>query len=548
MNSNIKLIEEILETNGVLSDNPGILEHFDDRKFRFCVALVNQDGYCVKLMKNSIVEMKIVDDLQTYFHHGYMIFENPDDVLEKPASTLESFFSKPKPPSYRFRNDARDLLYIKLEPFFGADEESIPVEVENQVYTIKMLFTIYSTEDITTTEGVSQKKTKIKFHDYRHQALLEKNLYYSTAKNLPGVANSSAGVTQLKISPRQLSNTNRSKPTGEIVQDILRSTFLPNDTKNTFAYDWDMGGSELLYTSPSNYKAIDDLRYILSRHTSTTETRNQPSILKLDRYNNIWSFCTLETYFARGRAGDFPGTLQSERFLLSFQSNPDNEIIPPEPKTYGTTGNVMVNYHFPDISLIDDYTFVEMNGEDTQLLLNSSVTTRYDEGMKQFSLDMNSASTTLDVYQSLYASKTLGSGGSAGSAAWTSDTSRDGFFNFNVSDSWSNEKAASLSVSRNKKLLAATMLGNTIQFYVRGDTTRRTGVWISVDKAHEYVDSEYDEKVLGQYFVIRVEHEITPAGTYRNSVIGVKPYTFKPNDMATSDMLYKNTNEVTEDE
>ena len=115
-------------------------------------------------------------------------------------------------------------------------------------------------------------------------------------------------------------------------------------------------------------------------------------------------------------------------------------------------------------------------------------------------------------------------------------------FNFNVQSSWSPGAVESYTTGRNRLLLAAFLLGNTIQFDARGETSRRSGVWIAVDRDTNYIDNAYEMKVLGQYFITRVTHTITSTGEYTNNVMGVKPYFYQELSFKTEDLFMKNTN------
>ena len=203
-----------------------------------------------------------------------------------------------------------------------------------------------------------------------------------------------------------------------------------------------------------------------------------------------------------------------------------------------------MNYHFPDISVIDDYVFSEMNGVDCQELLSSIVNHRYNEGTKTFSMDL-AESNVLNVqskFQEFFIDYTFGGDAGHGVTSWLSDTSRNKNFNFSVQSSWTPDKTSSLSVSRNRMLLAAFLLGNTIQFDIKGETGRQSGKWIAVDRDTNYLDNDYEKKVLGQYFVTRVTHRITSTGEYKNRVIAVKPYVYQDLSFDTEDIFETNTN------
>lgn len=542
---NREFIEQWVTTLGLDHENTAKIEQFDDRKYRFSLYLLNQDGYAIKIRKGAIHELYIEDNIMDWFHHGHVTMLNPDDIMERAESIFlgdsindQAVATVP----YRFRGDCRDLLLLTFEPHIdpGQPGESVPEAFDNMVYTMKFLFTVYATEDVLSDSGRRDKKQKMYFHDYRYQMLREKNIYYSTARN--PVTGGSHTKTTTPVT--QMNDTNRAKPTGEIIQDIIRTSLLPTDTQDLFSYHWNWGGTNLFYTSPSNFKAIDDLNYIMDRHVSSSDYEYQPCLFKLQRYTERWELLPITEYFVRSKDGLFPGVYQSEHFLLSNDSEPDKVTIPPERKTFGRgVKTPMNNYHFPDVSVVDDYIFSEMNGVDCQETLNSVIVHRYDEGNKLFSIDVtdNNVSNIQSKFQELYINHTFGGSGGHGVASWLSDTSRSMNFNFNVKKSWTSNVDASRTVARNKMLLGAFLLGNTIQFDARGETSRRSGVWIALDRDTNYIDNAYEMKVLGQYFVTRVTHTITSTGEYKNNIMGVKPYFYQELSFKTEDLFMKNT-------
>lgn len=540
-----EFVEEWVNVLGLDHQNTAKIEQFDDRKYRFSLYLLNQDGFAIKLRKGAITELFIEDNIMNWFHTGSVTVLNPDDIIERAESVFLGDSINDEPATtvpYRFRGDCRDLLLLTFEPHIDPGEvgEVVPEALNSMVYTIKFLFTIYATEDVISESGKRDKKQKMYFHDYRYQMLREKNLYYSTGKNLT----IGGSHTKTTTPTGQLSNTSRSKPTGEIVQDILGTALLPTDTKGLFSFHWNWGGTELMYTSPSNFRAIDDLNYVLDRHVSSSDYDHQPCLLKLQRYTERWELLPITEYFVRSKDGIYPGVYQSEHFLLSNDSEPDKVTIPPERKTFGRAVKTpMNNYHFPDVSVINDYVFSEMNGVDCQELLNSVIVHRYSEGEKQFGIDItdHNIANIQSKFQELYINHTFGGSGGHGVTSWLSDTSRSMNFNFRVNSSWSSDSVKSYTVGRNKLLLGAFLLGNTIQFDARGETSRRAGVWIAVDRDTNYIDNAYEMKVLGQYFVTRVTHTITSTGEYTNNVMGVKPYFYQDLSFKTQDLFMKNT-------
>lgn len=542
--------DSVIKTLNLDVGNEKSVEQFDDRRFQFGVYLVNPDGRAIKIRKGFIEELIIEDDMLEWFHKGHITFKNPDDVIERVTSQLAGDMpSADRIPirSYRFRGDARDMLYVKMEPHLSSDAANLPeAELDSMVHSMRFLFSVYAIEDITPTSNKKDKLQKLYFHDYRLQMLREKNLYYSTAKTI----NNKLGTTVTRQKHvNHLNDRDRSKATGEIVQDLLGAALLTEDTKGLFSSHWEFGDGMMFYTSPSESKAIDDLNYVLDRHVSTLEHDNQPCLLKLQRYTERWELLPISKYFDRAVSSDGgPGPYQSEYFTLSFDSESTPNEIPPPSKTFGgDLTSPMINYHFADVSIIDSYTFNEINGVDCQEILNSVITHRYNEDSKTFSVDVESGnlSTVYSKFQKLFIDSTYGGVDGHGHVGWLPDNSRIENYNISIASSWTPDKSTSLGVGRNKKLLAAFLLGNSIQFTSKGNTARRSGVWIAIDRSNNYIDNDYESKLLGQYFVTRVTHRITPAG-YENTILGVKPYLYDIPEQRfnNNDVFMKNTESI----
>jgi len=548
MTPTIKFFENVIKVLRLDEDNPNCIEQFDHRRFKFGAYLLNPDGEGVKIRKGAIDELVIVDDILDWFHTGNMTFTNPHDIMERVTSqhvndTIQG--GKVDISPYTIRGDARDFLYIRMEPHIDTTESDAPTsDVNSVVHTMKFLFSIYAVEDVISDSGSKDKKQKIYFHDYRAQILREKNTYYSTAKNVDQLGDQ----LQYNQSVTQTGDTNRSKNTGEIIQDLLSSALLKTDVSNLFSRQWEFGENEMLYTSPAEYKAIDDINYVLNRHVSSSNSQFQPCVLKLQRYTDRWELLPIQEYFERSNSNKGPGPYQSEFFLLAAESESESTdtIIPPPRKTFGRDkSNAMINYHYPDISIVDDYVFSEMNGVDCQEILNSVVVHSYSERSKTFNINITDGNiqNVQQEFQSMFVNKTYGGESGHGVTAWISDKSREENFNISVKSSWTPNSQLNLAQGRNKKLLAAFLLGNSIQFTSTGASSRRSGVWFALDRDNMYVDNKYDNKLLGQYFTTRVTHTITATG-YSNSIIGVKPFLFRSNNFNTTDIFYKNTEQL----
>ena len=516
------------------------IEHIDStRRYKFQVFLLNQDARAVGIRRGAIDELVIEDSIFDWYHRGIMTFSNPDDVIERSTTIHEGKNSDDMVniiQPYRFRGDCRDFLYILLEPYLEETEVSMMGNLESPSHTIQLLFSIFAVERLPG-KSKRDKKTKIHFHDYRHQIMNERNIYYSTAKNTKSEGKHSGTHTSIK----QTNNTDREKYTGEILQDIITKT-LPGADTELFSYHWNFGSTKLLYTSPSQYKATDDLNYVLEQHAATSSSSHDPCILRNERTTERWELLPLSDYFKRATHNNGPGAYQTEHFLISFDGKAGIGI-PPSPKTFGMKGQTPVtNYHYPDLSVIDDFSFSEIQGDDCQKYLNSIIMHKYNKKNKLFNIDLSEhgIDNTRTHFQDNYINNTFGGESGHGITSWLSDSSRETNLNIRVG-SKSGENPNTIASGRNRTLLNAFLLGNAIQFNAEGESSRRAGVWISLDRTNEYIDNEYDEKVLGQYFVTKVIHRIDQHG-YSNSIVGVKPYLYKHLNFNTTDLFDSNIN------
>ena len=125
MTATIEFFENVITALKLDEDNPQCIEQFDDRRFRFGAYLLNPDGNGIKIRKGAIEELIIIDDILDWFHTGHMTFSNPHDIMERVTSQYTSDTTdggKIDITPYTVRGDARDFLFIKMEPYIDSDD------------------------------------------------------------------------------------------------------------------------------------------------------------------------------------------------------------------------------------------------------------------------------------------------------------------------------------------------------------------------------------------------------------------------------------------
>lgn len=500
--------------------SPIVNEQIDDRVFKFQVYMWNNDGRITRIPKSTIKELVINDSIFDWYHHGHMTFSNPKDVFEtatKKYVDLEEIDINP----YRFRNDGRDYLYIEVD--VPVNDDILSTEsLDDDTFTIKLLCSIYNTEDITTGNP-NDKQKRIYFWDYRQQLFTERNLMWSTAH-----AVKRQGYTGSSKSQYLAKDNDRTVYTGDAIKDLITECLKTEQTTPKFETDFSRGGELLFYTSPANSKVTDDLEYLLNHHVHDDRTA-EPCLLRCDRYNDKWSLLPIREYFNRcydPKTG-MPGSFTKDRFVIGEESNPDqvdtNELRTPDS---GTSKN---NFWI-DCNTINEYSFSDMSAQDTNEFMNTTAVHMYNTADKQFNIHLEQSDITnvkqhleLDTFKNVLGSQT------GISAAFVLNKSRTENKNLKHMFTATATHARDSLNGRNKTMLAAIINGNMIEFNVKGMTSRQAGKFITVDRGKGYTENDYDDKILGIYLTTSVSHVITNRG-YNNQIVAAKPYLFKKPD------------------
>ena len=86
--------------------------------------------------------------------------------------------------------------------------------------------------------------------------------------------------------------------------------------------------------------------------------------------------------------------------------------------------------------------------------------------------------------------------------------------------------ALKLAFGRNEILKNALKLNLGVEITVQGGFQRKSGKFISIDRTGSYVDNDFDNKFLGIYFILQVDHIFKGNNSYYNKIIAVKTYHF----------------------
>jgi len=475
-----------------------------DNNYTYYLYLFNPDQKLLSLKYSGIQELSISDDLKFFYKYGHIIFSNTNDVIESVTSITPNQTNQIDP--YIFRGDGRDYLLISQTPVI------IPGDVFNKQtpaaiikkYKLENLFVVYDYEDFIAQDK-DLKLKKLYFHDYSLQVLKEKNSYFSTG----------AGI----------SNTERSIYTGDSIKALITGAFKDYNYTPVFDYAWDTGSTKLFYSSPANYKYIDDLYYLLDYHVSSIENDYAPCILKKDNADT-WFLKPINTYFkeayykGNNNVGDISGPRMMENFTIGKQDAAGSSTV----QTRIPKNNPYVDT-LTDYSLIENFQLSNMSSIDVFETMVTNLVHHYDHGAKAFNIDgtNNNITANLNIYDKHFVRSMKGYRGQNPSTNLTTSqvrlTNKSINHTFNPSDS----NLQRLNSGRNRFLLSGLFLNSSLSFRTRGNTARQPGMFITVNRTDTQSDSPFDTKLLGIYFVVKVEHYFYKGGYY-NNIICIKTY------------------------
>lgn len=501
-------------------ESPIVNEYLDDRAFKFQVFLWNNDGKAVRLPKSTIQELVINDNILTWYQTGHMIFSNPKDVMERVTKKYDAHEEIDIDP-FRFRNDGRDFIYIEID--VPVEDDILSKETLNvPTYTLKFLGSIYDVQDIAGGKP-DDKVKKVKFWDYRQQLMVERNMMWSTAG-----AVKRQGYTGSRKSQYLVTDQTRTVYTGDAIKDLITECLKTEQLLPKFAEDFSIGGERLFYTSPVDSKVSDNLKYLMSHHVHD-EKNAEPCILRCDPYTDIWSLLPITEYFNRAYTPEnqMPGEFLRDRFYIGDESL-KNEVSTNTLRT--PQSQTAQNNFWVDGNIINSYEFSEMSVQDTNDYINTTAVHMYDTKNKQFSIRIEDSDVeNVKTYMEEKTFKNMLAGDKGNQAAFVLNKNKKE--NKNIMNRFT-ATASSVRDSlegRNKTMVTAVFNGNVMKFVVRGLPGRQAGKFISIDRDGGYNENDYDDKILGLYFVTNITHIINNNG-YHNEITAVKPYLYNKVD------------------
>lgn len=497
----------------IFSQNDNFISRLDQQNYFFRNVFFNPDKNIISLPQQSIISLMIEDSLFDPFDKGQIIFKDNQLALER-NSTQESSFN-----GINFRGDGKDLYHLDILPFEN-DDELLDDEFYD-VFGYSKTFSIYDIENLLDDPNNMLKK--LSFYDYDKQLLVDKSLFFSTSKI--------GKVEELKDLIFK-NNQDRGSLTGIGLRSILKNGLNIDDDSLIFNIndvgdfvDFEDGKSFMFYTSPPNNKAYDDLLYFYDNHVSNS-AGGDFSFLKKQNFNGKYSLESLSKIYEQNYVvdDDSPGKLFFEKIVISnsgdFNDDPlgSAEKSPKNSPSFGEKSSA-INFNFFNISSA-------LNVEK----INSKIVHSYNYKNKNFQFDVKDGNieNTKEVFNNLYVEDKVKGKDKNPFASFLINNNKKLNYNYeNVYSLYGEDQNIRLAKGINK-LLKNTFLSNIgVEVFVKGQVFRKSGTFFSLERSENYIDNDLDNKLLGSYLILKVEHIFNDQNNYFNKIVGVKTHFFE---------------------
>ena len=489
----------------------------NDQSYEFGMSLYNTDDRLFPINTSALVTLSIEEDSREWFKRGYLILNNRENIIERRPN---EFFSPEA--NYKFRNDGRDLLLINIKPIIdgqdnGMDSDPFPSEG----WELNYLFSIYDIEDMPGATP-AEKNIKLYFWELDYQLFAETTTSTWTTNDVLYEK-----YPALRGKTSALSDGDRKVNTGDAIKGLIKSILNKKSGEQKFSGTFDPGASKIFYSPPTNNSSIDDLEYLFNRHVASEKyglIEGDVPLLYRSRYSKIWSLTSLSTELSFAVENKEAGAAQLEQFFLT-SSTPTGTTIPSLLKT-PQSSIVSRNLNLGQSSTVNNYQFVDMSALDNSFGLISLPCSSNSIKNKQFSVDVvdNNVEVIKKYFQENYVRKF--SNNQSPVAMFTLNKTKTENLAYKQPYSYGTTKVDRYPDARNTILKSGFFLNQCLSFSTVGSTLRKANRFIGLDRQIGSIDSDFDEKFLGQWYVLKVEHKFTQ-NSYTNNITAVKPHSDK---------------------
>jgi len=429
---------------------------------------------------------------------------------------------------FTFRGDGRDVLFLEIIPLKSTDKEYKLEESKeyNSVFSLRNLFTVIEDTDVII-DGVTYKKLKL--YDLDERKLKEKNLDFNSINTIQFSENNSLSGVPLF----NLDDDERANNTGILMRELLKFTLVQGDDDifytdrssqssdgNINYIDFENGSSVINYASNAYKRAIDDLNYIYNIHNSNLDSKDF-SILKKDYFTGKYTLINAKSFFDRAynKDKDEGGTFLIEKINISGAGNL---------KVNNAGGKSPKNTpQFNEKSQALNVRFFNTSFDILNEKVNTKIVHEYDFKNKTFNI-MQKESNIINAkekFDNYYVQNMKGERKPFPSQI-TTNLKKLNFNYENIYNLYGGNSNITLSKGLNKLLKSSIITNLGIEVQLKGQMFRRAGKFITIDRDSLDPKNKFDDRFLGTYFIINVDHTFIKDDLYINRIYAVKTYYF----------------------
>jgi hypothetical protein len=484
---------------------------YNNQKYQLDIIFDNSQGNQFQLDLASMVTLDIEEDTRCWYKKASLVIRNPQNIFEQKVFSNANLNQY-----YKFRNDGRDIVYIRFRIIEDSAILSTNAKIDYNTWGMQYKFVVYDREDIPGETPLT-KQLKLYLWEFDHQILQETNLLWSTNELLPS-----------DINPAYATDDQKQVPTGSAIKSVITKG-LQKYGAQTFTSEWDVGSSKIFYTAPANYTGADTIEYLLKKHVSSqvgTDGGADPCILSRTRYDNDWKLISYTNFFSKAIEMKGPiataGPLQREIITLSLPGGDDSatylynlQISPSTSKSYFS------NFKDPVTSNIRNIHFTDMSPLDSARDMIHTPCYSNDLKNKIFELDFsnNDIQNVKKFVNTNYANK-LKINSTPDTLITLNKTKTDALALKNIY-SYSTDKLGRFAEGRNFLLTSALYYNTSLSFTAFGSPIREAGTFISIETDVGGVRDEFFNKLFGQWMVYNVVHSFSE-GDYTNNVTALR--------------------------
>lgn len=536
-------------------DNSGSMNGGEDNRF--------------SINPSAVLNLSISDTVNDWVVDGSLLFMYlPEDAEINPKKAGQNAKTKIQGAkdnggvlkSYQFRGDGFDILRVMIAPkaTSGDGTNTLSIKENDPAWTLSYVFSIYDVEDVSNVPGLNgylstyMKCIKLHFRDIRYHILRTTNIEYSTTNNSEAVFDPKYDSVDAR------KQTGGVLKTGTAMLEVLNEV-LTNPETGTLEFlqindeDWDEGQTEIFYTSPAEYSALDDFEYLYAHHLASDSLDGTDSYdlcllhtKKAEQASYVEPICLtpIKKFFEEAGNGEgSPGKLQVEHFFVTTQTEEFTQsgggasAVAQYKAPIGGNGTT-VDIKTSKYGQILAYSFVDMSADVNSTIFTSTPVYSVNINERKFKIEFegNEVDTARKAISEAYIKQLYKQGSGDSLFLPTLHKSKEKANVFPAFSLHGDNEFVRQKKGIGNLIYTGLFQNACICFKALGLTIRESGTFIGVDKIEGSEDNDYNNKLYGQYFVVKVDH-IFEAGAYTNVIWAIKIHRFKESSVSFGEIL-----------